>query len=180
MNITNTPDVIRQQLSVTFDWFLRVLEGQTYLEIARRYAVPPDNVRSQVAKLFRRLNREDIAVPGEVSPGLEDHKKARSLPDLLRRHKALYLARLHRVGATEGILPQIIDKELPALLVPVWTPELDAKLGTMSDMAFAMQLGTLHSVIRNRRLKLGIKSFAGGGCDGQCQSIRADQDAAAT
>lgn len=145
-----------QQHADTFDWFLRILDGQTLTYIARTYAVGTEMVRQRVSKLARRLSHPSMAVSGEVPPSREEQAL---LPTLLRTHKAFYLARLHSYGEIVGIRPTMTDKEPPALHVPVWTPGLEAKLGTMSDAGLAAQLGASTEVVRRRRLELGVKSF---------------------
>jgi hypothetical protein len=42
---------------------------------------------------------------------------------------------------------------------PVWTPEMDARIGKDTDIQIAKELGTIHSHVISRRKKLGIPSY---------------------
>lgn len=42
---------------------------------------------------------------------------------------------------------------------PIWTPEMDERIGKDTDIQIARELGTIHSHVISRRKKLGIPSF---------------------
>lgn len=42
---------------------------------------------------------------------------------------------------------------------PIWTPEMDARIGKDTDIQIARELGTIHSHVISRRKKLGIPSY---------------------
>lgn len=148
------------------NWFSRVIHGETYAEIAHSCGVTGSAVCQRVKNLCRRLNHLEIPVQGEAQSAVKIG--ATWFPSMLRGNKDFYLARLRHFCDVNAINHDRIVSERPvraAPIKPVWTLEMEALLGTMSDAVLAAKLGTSGPYVRQRRLALQINSFGGGGLD---------------
>lgn len=152
---------------VAHECFVRVANGETMAAIANRFGTSGTVISKKVLKVYRRLRHPSYHLPAEPVISPED-----GLPvgEAIKRNKDVYLARLVGLRHAEGMIGECPGNWFTPLPAPEfmdveWTPEKDSLLGTMSDASLAKMLACRTSLVRARRLKLRINSYAGGGCD---------------
>lgn len=161
-------------LEIEEECFFRVAMGEVMRAVAEKYNVTTSAIDQKVKKTYRLLNHPSRRLESEppiqeIPPLRKDRLGGAMVTEHIRMDKDIYLARLKHSRMKRG-LEGIPGEWTGPLAVhkpekPVWTPQLDALLGAASDDAIAKKLNYSAYAVRARRLKLKIKSFAGGGCD---------------
>lgn len=161
-------------LEIADECFFRVAMGETIGAVAEKYNTTTAVIERQVKKTYRLLKHPSRRLESEppvqeITPLREDRLGGQMVTEHIRMGRDIYLPRLKHsriMRGHEGIPGEWLEPlAIHKLEKPIWAPQFDALLGTESDAAISKKLGYSVYAVRARRLKLKIKSFAGGGCD---------------
>lgn len=141
---------------------MKKLDIPAYMPVEKRRS--PARRDQEAAAAARRRERST-----RFLSAIESLKKGETLENVAIKAGVTVATIKQWTAKAEELLDETIPIPSPAskpkLAAPAWTSEMDAMLGTKSDAALASLWNCSTHHVRNRRIKLRIASFGGGGCD---------------